>query len=329
MTLDEHGAGSSRSNLPGARVLILGLGRSGTSWLMKIFDHHPMVMAIHEPELLRGRDGKPVLAGKDLPREVDRLFHCRALRAVRRRPIVPKAYRSRPAHLLRTGLIYGLSALGRLGLDRRLVRVPIPDMADLSGAHRVVKCVGSERRFAEIVETVPEVRTICIIRHPCGQIFSYLRGLRAGLMSSLYLPPRAEIARLHDFGKPAAELVEADFDILEIVALRWSVYNGMIVEAAAGRGTVRILRYEDLCADPIGEAKAAFAWAGIDWRPDCERFLRDSLEAEGDAADYHAVRRNPLVAAEKWRAEMPADDARRVTEICRRAPAAALFPDLA
>ena len=148
-------------------------------------------------------------------------------------------------------------------------------------------------------------------------------------MSSLYLPPRAEIARHHDFGKPAADLVEADFDDLEILALRWSIYNSMIVEAAVGRGNVRLLRYEDLCADPISEAKAAFDWAGIDWRPECERFLQESLDEEGNAADYHAVRRNPRLAAEKWRTDMPAEDARRVIEICRRSPAAALFPDVA
>lgn len=123
-------------------------------------------------------------------------------------------------------------------------------------------------------------------------------------------------------------MVEADFDDLEMVALRWSVYNGMIVEAAAGRGNVRLLRYEDFCADPIGEAKAAFDWAGIDWRPECERFLQESLDEEGDAADYHAVRRNPRLAAEKWRADMPAEEARRVMKIGRRSPAAEFFPDL-
>src|SRR5271154_2625415 len=40
-------------------ILIIGYARSGTSWLGKIFDSHPDVMYLHEPDKL--------LPGKELP----------------------------------------------------------------------------------------------------------------------------------------------------------------------------------------------------------------------------------------------------------------------
>ena len=77
------------------RVLIFGMPRSGTSWLMKTFDHHPHVFAIYEPEAL---EPDPDRTDQDPEAYVDRLFACRRLRAMRRRPLLRKAYRSAPAH---------------------------------------------------------------------------------------------------------------------------------------------------------------------------------------------------------------------------------------
>jgi hypothetical protein len=314
------------------RTMILGLGRSGTSWLMKIFDHHPMVFAIYEPESLTARS-TPSNAAEPSPQEiakhVEEFFACRGLRAIRRRPILRKAYRSISAHFFRTGLIYGLSGLARLArIDQRIAALDVPDMADLSSAHHVVKCVSGESRFPEFMSEDLPVRIVFILRHPCGQALSHLRGIELGKMNPLYLPERRLLASIIEFGKPASELVEADFDMLEILAIRWAVYNGLAIRKAEGLRNVRVVRYEDLCADPIGEAQAIFAWAGLDWRPECEAFLRDSLTQEGEGATYHAVSRNPQIAADRWKSRMTAPDIDRVKAICRHSPAAKYFPDL-
>ncbi|MEM8698155.1 MAG: sulfotransferase, partial [Pseudomonadota bacterium] len=210
-------------------VLIHGLGRSGTSWLMKIFDHHPMVFASHEPErfvpaprLEEAVDGTEEAAAARA--YLDTLLAARPLRSMRKRPIRRKAYRSRMGHELRRGLLYGLSALERvLPGDAPLSAVEVPDLADLSRAAMVVKSVSHQWLLDRVMPHVPDVRLIYLIRHPCGNVHSNLQGQSLSAMQQQYLPARADLDRLYRFDKPAAELTESDFDQLEILAYRWAV----------------------------------------------------------------------------------------------------------
>ena len=136
-------------------VHVIGIGRSGTSWLLKIFDHHPEVLALHEPELVLGKSMHRLVAhtttstrgfaSRDLERARRALlFSSRPLRAVRRRPILRKDTRSGPAHAARNLLIYGLSALERAApkaVSQALRAVSIPDLGHMP-KYTVVKSVG-------------------------------------------------------------------------------------------------------------------------------------------------------------------------------------------
>src|SRR6056297_290389 len=74
---------------------------------LKIFDHHPEVLALHEPELVLGKSMHRLVAhtttstGGFASRDLERarralLFSSRPLRAVRRRPILRKDTPSGP-----------------------------------------------------------------------------------------------------------------------------------------------------------------------------------------------------------------------------------------
>jgi hypothetical protein len=96
------------------RVIILGLGRSGTSWTQKVFDHHPQVFALFEPEnMILQKAGRVCRHGTDAEcRElVDQIMASKHLRAVRRRPILKKPYRSKLKHNLRAGYILGATGV--------------------------------------------------------------------------------------------------------------------------------------------------------------------------------------------------------------------------
>ena len=132
------------------------LGRSGTSWVHKTFDQHPDVFASHEPESLldpvltqRLRDADDETAVADY---VEALFSCRGLRAMRKRPVLKKPYRSAPAHALRFAHMSAVSLLGKVlpFAEKRILTWPVPDMADLGGVTQVVKLVSQQYELARI-----------------------------------------------------------------------------------------------------------------------------------------------------------------------------------
>ena len=311
------------------RVLLHGLGRSGTSWLMKILDHHPASLTSHEPEgFVSALKGDALGSVGAIQAYIDALFDQRALRAMRKRPILRKDYRHALAHRARVGMLYGLSGLSRAvrPLAKRINRVQIPDLAQGRIGFHVVKCVSHTQAIPSLLEHGQDFKCIFIIRHPCGQIHSMLKGGRSGKMPGRYfLPDRDMMAAIPDYVTGAHDLQEKDFSNLEISAHRWAVINHHAVEAVRGSENAYLMRYEDLCADPIGEARKLFDWLGLGLHADCEAFLRQSVEAEADAEGYHDLVRNPRLAADKWRSEMPAEDVETVLSICRRTPVFDLF----
>lgn len=317
-----------------SRVWVHGVGRSGTSWLMKIFDHHPTVHALHEPEARLPGKPKPPLDDlryddDDLRDYTRRLFEANDLRTMRKRPIMTKAFRSQLQHNMRLGLIYGASGLEiglqKLGLNPHLT---VPDMQRTNPSHRVIKCVASPYPIDRVIRANPDVKFVFIIRHPCGTVLSSRRGQTSGKYSTAWLPQRSLLWRYFPEGSPMAASDESEFTALELLSYRWSVYNGLAIEATETSSNLRVLRYEDLCADPLGRAQDIFDWIGLDWDGRVDDFLRASVDMEGDAAGYHDLRRNPLVAATKWQTDMEPEDQDIVRRIASHSPAAALYDDL-
>lgn len=316
------------------RILINGLGRSGTSWVYKTFDHHPGVFASFEPEAMVSEPLMPhTPAAEDLTaldEYVEGVFSSQALRAMRKRPILAKEYRSRMAHLLRLGMIYGASSLEKLVpfLEKSIQKAPIPDLANRPDLVQVAKCVSGQYQLPSIAARNPNLKVIYIIRHPCGQTFSHMNGLKKGRMHKNYLPLRPDLERMFDFEKPAEKLVEADFSQLEINAYRWAVFCDLNYSSLSKQKNARVIRYEDICADPVSVFRELFEWCGLDWHPDCARFIKKSTNAKSDTKGYHTLIRSPTAAANKWKSEMPVEERETVASICRSSSAAALFPDL-
>lgn len=316
------------------QVLINGLGRSGTTWVQKTFDQHPSVFSSFEPERLidpglkrRLSDPTDTTAVGDY---IAAIFSCRGLRAMRKRPILRKSYRTEAAHLVRLGFIYGMSAPGKFSqqLRRRVEYMAVPDLADLRSAVHVVKSVSQQYELPRIARESPALKVIYLVRHPCAQVSSHMRGLEAGKMSESYLPPREDMNRLYEFKKPASELTEADFSQLEINAYRWAVCCDLNYLELAELPNTRLVTYEELCEDPEAVFRSLFSWVGLDWHENCARFIRESLQETADASEYHGLVRNPTIAANKWKSEMSLQDVETVKSICRKSAAAALYADL-
>lgn len=179
---------------PSGPILILGLPRSGTTWLAKLFDSHPDTLYRHEPDIvLRDRNVPTSCPPQDWSRYrvpardyLQRLMRLRSFRAAGPLPYFAKSYRSAPFAMVRNATAFALSAAAKAsGAPRRFQQIAIPDYVSARDAGRlrvVVKSVSADGRVGLFAEAMPESRILFLIRNPYGQIASRLRGIALGKM---------------------------------------------------------------------------------------------------------------------------------------------------
>jgi hypothetical protein len=322
-------------------LFILGAPRSGTTWLAKIFDSHPDVLYRNEPDTVLREPRLPLLCPpeeigryRDIARTyVERLLDVRTLKTAGSMPIFAKRYELPLAHPLRLFWIYALQVAHEVRRGRAIAqRLPVPDLVRpnlrRSGLRQrpmvVVKSVNARGLARLLLEAMPASRIVFILRHPCGQIASVMRGLKSGQFSP---PDRAEILATEQarrFGLDAAQ-----FNRLaptEQWAWHWAILNQKAHDELGADARVRLVRYEDLATAPEAEVRALFAFAGLSWDAQTADFLARSTTYTG-ADRYYRVMRNSLAAADKWRTELPAEEQRRILAITGTVPVGRLFAE--
>lgn len=320
-------------------ILVFGLPRSGTSWLGKLFDSHPETLYLHEPDKEVRRADVPLLlsaqqpggdqgSGRFLAPFLAEVLANRSPAVTGKRPFFPKSYRTQRRETLRN-----LIGLVSRVLPRQLCqRVRVPDLIDPGRPEpRIVwKSINSAGRLGALLQVLPQSRAVLIVRHPCGQIASILRGHAAGrfahpLPSEQYRVLETlvdtEQGRAHGL---TLDLLRA-LQPVERMAWRWVLFVEKALQDVTGLASCRLLRYEDLCASPAERTRELFSFSSLDWHPQTREFLRASTE--GESSDYFGVRKDPLRSAHKWKNELSADDARRILDIVRQSSARGLYPD--
>ncbi|RME67921.1 MAG: sulfotransferase, partial [Alphaproteobacteria bacterium] len=228
-------------------VMLIGSGRSGTTFVQALFDSHPDTLCLHEPDSLY-----PVREPPFLPRPRDhaalapvtaayiaRLKQVRGLRAVQKQMRVGKSYRGRLAGNARAGVLHLYRALDMaLGRVLPVAKWPVPDFARKQAAAIVLKSVESVGRLALIAESCPQMRVVHILRHPCGVVASRLQGVKLGKMAA----PRVFDDQL---ALPLARTAGLDaatrerWDGLEMAAWNWTLVNDAAMRASDGLANVQ------------------------------------------------------------------------------------------
>ncbi|PWG62674.1 sulfotransferase [Spiribacter halobius] len=316
-------------------VLLFGMPRSGTTWVGKVFDSHPDVLYLHEPDSGRILRDLPLLPDADDPIQgewlqgfAERLPACRLARVTGKLPQFPKRYRSPLAERARSLLIVSAKAAGKAsGRD-----FPVPALMRASGRHGVRlawKSIESLGRLGLAVRNIPGARGVHIIRHPCGYVDSVLRGEQSGRLAGGV----ATSADRGIFGQlaetPQARRYGLDLDSLmamepeERLAWRWALFNEKALDDTEGSSVCRLARYEDLCRAPHERFAELFAFAGLSWEAQTRSFIRESTRADDGA--YFGVHRDAARAADAWRERLPADVQGRVQAAVRDTRAGALY----
>jgi len=319
---------------PAKLVFLVGAPRSGTTWLAKLFDSHPDVLYRNEPDSVLHEPRLPLICPPaDVTQYraiacdyIDRLLRIRTLKSSGSLPVFSKHFALPLAHPLRRFWIYALHLTAALPAGKRFAeRLPIPDLLRSGASPTVVMKSVNARGLARLfLEAMPDCRMVFILRHPCGQVGSLVRGLASGVFDP---PDRAEV-----LGTPQARqfgLTPERFATLEPVeqwSWHWAILNQKAYDELADSTRVKFVLYEDLAANPQARVRELFAFCGLDWAAQTASFLDQSMTYAGKSG-YYGVKRDSLAAAQKWRSEVPEDAQRRIIAIAREVPVGRLLTE--
>lgn len=325
----------ARVHEPRPLLLVFGLPRSGTSWLGKIFDSHPGTLYRHEPDhfpRLESLPKFPLLSNANACADIVRDFVAELPRrndvaVAAKMPLFRKAWRGAVGHRL-----LEISALSAKLAERVNLHVPVfGSRGDRINPPPMVvwKSIESLGRFGLLMQSLGGARGIHLIRHPCGQINSVLRGERQGAFegnsatSEFYALFRQllELPQARRYGLTLEDFRSMRPD--ERLAWTWVLTNEKARDDAENMDRVLLVRYEDLCADPVLMSRRLFDFAGLRWAAQTDAFVRRSGDGNMDA--YYSVYKNPARSASRWREELSAASIDRILTILKSSSLGALY----
>jgi len=313
-----------------APILVLGAPRSGTTWLAKIIDSHPDVLYRHEPD--ETIPAPTPLTPESVPALLARWATETGARTVTKQPYFRKSWQPAWALGARTALAAIVGAASRMPPPfRGLAELRIPDLAARPAPRIAIKSVRWAEGAAILVRSLPDSRTIFILRHPCGQVASVMRGNRQRRFdlntggTDMPFDEAGTVRFAASFG-----LTEPDFQTLPDAAKyawSWRFLNEPAYAALAAEPNVHVVLYEALCADPPALVRRILKFADLSWDRQTEDFVVRSTSHPGKAG-YHAIFRNAVAAAEAWRGTMAPADQDAVRSVASASPLARFWPDL-
>jgi hypothetical protein len=82
---------------------------------------------------------------------------------------------------------------------------------------------------------------------------------------------------------------------LERLAWRWAISNTIAMDALCECSRARIVRYEDLCENPVQTSQSLLNFAGLTWNERTESFVKASTNFAGLERYYQVFSRSEKI----------------------------------
>lgn len=307
-------------------VLLAGSARGGTSWALKVLDSHPRIHGCHEPfyQLSNNLELQGVFnrikSGEGTAADTDVLTRqlMKACLETQKPPFFPKAFLKTPA-LLRTAAwslakviqpmnpVFSYLSSGELNEQHRIVMKNRP----FPGLERILEAM--------------QASVLILLRHPCGVVSSWLRGVRMGVMKADSVVPEKVWAQYEDYLRPIGFAPEdlASMSSAGLLAINWLV-DKLLFEQYQANSLMKahVLVYCNAVRNPEQEWSKVFEWLHLPFDPAVRSFLIQSTQPGfdirsllGKKYSYFSVQRGQTSPMDAWRKAMTAEEIREVMRI--------------
>ncbi len=317
-------------------ILLFGMPRSGTTWIGKIFDSHPDTLYRHEPDSRGALKGIPLVASvadaaryrEEIAEFVDALPRLNTPRAAASLPMFPKRYQS-PTQLM----VKKFSAFATKAAEPLIRNLPVLDLVrynKVANLRVVWKSIESLGRLGIVLRAVPDCRAVHILRHPCGYVASVLSGettrhFSSKTASSEDYPVYEMLLTVSANNKRNLQLDDLRrMEPVERLAWRWVLFNEIALAGSKGYENCTLLRYEDLCNEPLHKAQELIRFAGLNWHSQVEDFVNRSTSQTSE--HYYSVFKDPADSSTKWQHELSAGQIEAIMRVIHESCLAAQYP---
>jgi len=282
-------------------AFILGMGRSGTNFLLDLIDSSPFTHCRNEPDELSGgaleswaewKIHRSLLGARDLWGDLRRAIVCGGERD---RPIPPfkawvRSAAAAPAKALsRTTLRKLVPGLGgsEYHLPAALVR-----HEELAAALHVLK-INAAPSVAEVfIEAahgvdIPSARIVHIVRNPAGFLRSWRRRWLAEhdeeRVLAANLERLEEVRRLDPEAGALIDLIP-DPNVHEAELIFWRYCTQRIRAAGVGRDTYLEVSYDELARSPLSSLREVFTHLDLPWTDEISARVEEMTGSSVDIA---------------------------------------------
>jgi Sulfotransferase family len=315
-------------------ILLMGLPRSGTTWIAKTLDSHPRTLYRHEADrgiILKGMPLAPDVSETEPLRPIAEAFANRIVGmneayVVGSQPQFHKEYRSRLGAVVHKANTVAAKLASTVGLNCPIFQFGNDGAS--SDLHVVWKSVISIARLGVFVRVLPNRHAIVLLRHPCGHVASMMRGET----QHKFAYPPSEDYEMYEIllNTQPARHRKLKLDYLlslhpsERLAWRWVILYEKALQDIEGMPGCTALRYEDFCLEPERRARQMFEYCNLPWSPATAQFLKNSTATENKK--YYSVFKDPLRSANRWQSDLSAEDVDRIYRVVQESDLQRFYP---
>jgi hypothetical protein len=307
-------------------VLLFGMPRSGTTWIGKLFDSHPNVVYYHEPDSVSPLP-VPLLCNGTNPEHLsilrDRLpgyWNMPHEKVIASRPFFRKRYFKQFQWLLYLTSTYLAKISSRVTILPNIH--PRRSLSDPSSSTMVWKSIESLGRMQAVREALEgQVSAIHLMRHPCGQIASTLKGeemQKFGSHVPIYEDWPLFQALLDQSGESRFSLADIKCMLpIERLALRWAIVNHYALQAMK-QSQGLVVRYEDICDKPLDISRKLFSYCELDYSSQTKNYIESTTAHQQDG--YYTIKKDSKKQAENWRKQLSANETKKIFSVIKNYP---------